>query len=314
MTGTAPETRVGVAGWSYPDWRGRLYPLGGSRQGELATVARLYDCVEINVTFYRYLERAMAERWLGAVAGSPRFLFTTKVPKELTHEKEIEAASLAAGALRLIDGLAPLIEAGRLGAVLLQFPFYFRDEPANRDRIHRLADAFRPLEVAVEVRHPGFFFAPRSSAPSSAESGGSPPLRTLFTGPGSAIEFFERIGVALANIDLPPGRGTVPPTSINTSRLGYVRLHGRNSRSWFDRGAGRDQKYDYLYSPEELMEWAARVRRLSERTERTFVIFNNHFRGQAPANALQFLHLLGQAHPAPPPLLLAAFPELGAEP
>jgi uncharacterized protein YecE (DUF72 family) len=293
--------RIGVAGWSYPDWRGTFYPRGLAPRFELPRVARLLDCAEINVTFYRYPEPRLARGWLEAVEDRPGFLFTSKVPKELTHERWIDPVALASGASRLKEGLAPLWEAGRLAALLLQFPFYFRDSPESRDRIRRLVDALRPVPCVVEVRHRSFFFGPEGDQ-------ASPP--SLATGEGSAIRFLEEIGAGLCNIDMPPGRTTIPPTSINTSRLGYLRLHGRNAKSWFDPKAGRDQKYDYLYSLGELMEWRQGIERLAARTELTIVIANNHFRGQAPANALLLLHLFGRAPPEPPVELLRTFPEV----
>jgi uncharacterized protein YecE (DUF72 family) len=292
---------VGVAGWSYPDWRGVFYPIRG-KGGELARVARLFDCVEINVTFYRPPERRMAEGWLRSVEDRPAFLFTTKVPKELTHEKGMDAAAIRSGAAAVVDGLRPLIDAGRLGAVLLQFPFYFRDSPESRDRIRILAESFHPLPVTVELRSLGFFFGTMKP--------GAPPSRDLETGPGSALAFLEEIGAGIVNIDLPPGPNMVPPTAIRTSPVGYVRLHGRNSTTWFDPKAGRDAKYDYLYSVAEIAEWKDRVLRLGERTARTFVIANNHFRGQAPANAIELLHLLGRTPADIPRELLFAYPEI----
>ncbi len=299
----SPIVAVGVAGWSYPDWRGCFHPRKKDAIPDLARVARLFDVVEINSPFYRLPEPGLAERWLQAVEDRPGFLFTTKVPKELTHERDLAPDRLAELTSGLAASLRPLAEAGRLAAVLLQFPFYFRDEPDLRDRIRRLADAFRPLPVSVEVRHRSFLFGPREST----GPGGDP---ALAVGPGSAIAFLEEIGAGLVNIDIPPGKGTVPPTSINTSDLGYVRLHGRNARSWFDPRAGRDQKYDYLYGLAELAPWKERILRLAERTVRTLVILNNHFRAQAPANAVELLHLLGRTPSEAPAELVAAFPEL----
>jgi uncharacterized protein YecE (DUF72 family) len=288
---------VGVAGWSYPDWRGCFYPGKAIKGGELPRISRTFDCVELNVCFYRYPHPGMAEGWLKAVEDRPDFLFTSKVPRELTHEDSLEAGSLRRGAERLLAGLRPLLEAGRLGAILLQFPFYFRDSEASRERIRRLVEAFRPVPTVVEVRHREFLFQPG-------------PAGELATGRGTLLCFLEELGASLSNIDQPQGRDTIPPTSINTSPLAYVRLHGRNARGWFRKGAGRDEKYDYLYSMAELREWKDRIQRLEKRAKRTVVIFNNHFRAQAPANALELLHLLGRPALDPPAELLGAFPNL----
>jgi hypothetical protein len=155
----------------------------------------------------------------------------------------------------------------------------------------------------VEVRHRSFYFGPLRS--STTEQ--SP----LYTGPGNALHFLEKLGAAFVNIDLPPGAGSVPPTSINTSPLGYVRLHGRNARAWFDPKATRDEKYDYRYGPEELAQWKERILKLAARTGKTFVIANNHFKAQAPANAIELMHLLGRTPAQVPREIIQAFPELG---
>ena len=320
----SPAIAVGVAGWSYPDWRGTFYPVRRDRVPDLARVVRHFDCVEINLPFYRLPEPRMAEGWLRIAETKPGFLFTTKVPKELTHgDLPPDEAAKLAGALK--DSLRPLIEGGRLGAVLLQFPFYFRDGPESRDRIRRLVDDLRPLPASVEVRSLSFFFGPprrtaadekKGRAGGVEEMGGeeAAPPGELATGPGSAIRFLEDLGAGIVNIDVPPSRGSVPPTSINTSPLGYVRLHGRNGRAWFDPRAGRDQKYDYRYSTAELAAWKERILKLGERTARTFVILNNHFRAQAPANAAELLHLLGRAPGPLPAELLHTYPDLRAYP
>jgi uncharacterized protein YecE (DUF72 family) len=315
----AGSIHIGVAGWSYPDWRGTFYPARRDARQDLARVARLFDCVEVNLPFYRMPEPRLAEGWVRLVQDRPGFLFTSKVPKELTHEKGLGAEDLSRIAAGLKEGLRPLAEAGRLAAVLLQFPFYFRDGTESRERIRRLVEELRPLPTSVEVRSPGFFFGPRGDPVAAGglvrdagagEDRGASPGRPLATGPGSAIRFLEEIGAGIVNIDLPRRGATVPPTSINTSATGYVRLHGRNAVAWFDPKAGRDEKYSYLYSLPELIEWKERIVRLGERTARTFVIMNNHFKAQAPANALQLLHLLGRTPEGVPPELLAAYPDL----
>jgi uncharacterized protein YecE (DUF72 family) len=306
---TSTRILVGVAGWSYPDWRGTFYPLRRDPRGDLPLVARTFDCVEINVTFYRLPAPRMAATWLKAVEGRPDFLFTTKVPKELTHEKSLEPDALEAGVTGLKESLRPLIEAGRIGTVLIQFPFYFADSPESRDRIRRLVDALLPLPVSVEVRHLSFFREKGRSGPAEkAGPGGPHPARA----PAGALTFLEEIGAGIVNIDIPEGRATVPPSSLSTSPTGYVRLHGRNSRAWFDPRAGRDEKYNYLYSAAELTAWKDRILALGERTLRTFVIANNHFKAQAPANAVELLHLLGRTPSEVPRELLETYPELAA--
>ncbi|MCX7975217.1 MAG: DUF72 domain-containing protein, partial [Candidatus Aminicenantes bacterium] len=104
---------------------------------------------------------------------------------------------------------------------------------------------------------------------------------------------------------------SLKPTAIVTRPdFAYVRLHGRNYRDWFREEAGRDERYNYLYTKEELEEWVGRIKKLAENTEKIYIITNNHFRGQALANALQLRNLLTGEKLEIPPLLLAKYPFL----
>ena len=100
------------------------------------------------------------------------------------------------------------------------------------------------------------------------------------------------------------------PAPRATSPVGYVRLHGRNTDDWFRDDAGRDARYDYLYTAEELEPLAAVATEIANRTEEVFVVQNNHFRGQALVNALQMKHLVQGGSPPAPPGLVRAFPRL----
>ena len=112
-------------------------------------------------------------------------------------------------------------------------------------------------------------------------------------------------------MDQPAVAGALPePLGRVTSRVGYLRLHGRNRANWFRPDAGRDARYDYLYSSEELAPLADLAQRMSRSAEEVVVIQNNHFRGQAVANAMQLSHRLGRTLPAVPQALAEAFPAL----
>jgi uncharacterized protein YecE (DUF72 family) len=282
----ASAIKIGVAGWSYADWNGVVYsPREARGPGALAVIARLFDCVEINSSFYRYPASSSAEKWLRTVESHPEFCFTAKVTRTLTHEARVDQETIRAGARQLVDGLRPLIDSGRLETLLAQFPPFFRDGPAARARIEAIVEALRPIPTSVEIRHASF-------------------LSTSF------LQFLERLDASFVNVDLPPGRDPFPTTAINTASIAYVRLHGRNSEAWFDRDAGRDAKYNYYYSREELEPWATRIREIAARTHRLYVITNNHFQGQAPANALDLMKLLDRELPPVPPGLLALYPGL----
>jgi uncharacterized protein YecE (DUF72 family) len=115
-----------------------------------------------------------------------------------------------------------------------------------------------------------------------------------------ALDFLRGQELNFCNIDQPKSSTSITGTRLVTGPVGYVRLHGRNAAAWFSKEAGRDQKYDYLYSREELRLWEEAIREME--AEKLFVILNNHFQGKAIANALMLMKALGQDAIPPPPV------------
>ena len=301
---------VGVAGWDYPDWEGVVYPAPTPRRFDrLAYLASFLDAIELNVTFYRQPDAAAARSWALRGAARAEFRFTAKLFRGLTHLEEEDRADRGSGgpggapsagvdsradvgwmsamAERFRSGLAPIFEAGRLGAVLAQFPQRFHDRPENRQHIRLLASLLEGWPLVVEVRHRSWDHE-------------------------DALRFLHGQGVGFCNVDQPAVGATLRPTGHVTSKVAYIRLHGRNAEAWFRREGPAHARYDYLYTDAELRPWAERVERLSERAEEVFVIANNHYRGKGPANALMLKARLGGARVAAPASLAAAYPELGA--
>jgi len=269
---------VGSAGWSYPDWKGRVYPESSPRGfDELAYIASLFPVVEINSSFYRPPSARMAESW---VRRTPEgFRFTAKLWEKFTHGSDPFTGEEVR---QFQEGLAPLLGAGKLSALLLQFPWSFQDSSAARDRIRSVCGAFEGwAPLVVEVRHRSWL---------------------------EAIDFLTALKLSFCNIDQPGSSTSITGTDIVTGPVGYIRLHGRNARAWFSKEAGRDQKYDYLYSEEELRPWAEMARGMSTKCDAVFVITNNHFQGKGVLNAIQLMRLLGVPHPPVPAGLVSGFP------
>ncbi|MEE9292176.1 MAG: DUF72 domain-containing protein, partial [Acidobacteriota bacterium] len=120
----------------------------------------------------------------------------------------------------------------------------------------------------------------------------------------------RRWGVGFCNIDQPSLGATLPPTSHATSSIAYVRLHGRNARNWFRRSAQPFERYDYLYSMEELDPWIRRIEELAGAVEQVVVIANNHYRGKGPANGLMMKSALERRRVKAPSTLVEAYPSL----
>ncbi len=283
MEGAAGSIRVGVAGWDYPDWTGIVYPArSGPAFDRLAYLARFVDVVEINSTFYHPADPRRAASWARRAAEKRGFRFTAKAHRSWTHEDRAPAAVVPP----VLSGLAPLRDAGVLGAILIQFPQSFHRVPASVARLERLLDAGRGWPVAIEVRHASW---------SHDET------RRVLTSRGAG----------LCVVDQPrAGGATLSATAAVTSRVAYLRLHGRNEAAWFREDAGRDARYDYLYDDDELRPLAAMAVAMAGEAAEVFVVQNNHFRGQGLANALMMKHLIGQGRPEAPEELCAAYPAL----
>ncbi len=276
--------RYGPAGWEYDDWSGVVYPRPAPRGFDrLAHLSRFFGTVEVNATFYRPFPAEVAARWCERVRDAPTFRFGAKIHRKFTHERDAYGAAEVAEARAALDRLHA---AGRLGAALLQFPWSFRRGEAEEEWLRGLFRAFAGLPLVLEVRH---------------ASWDDPAVR----------EELAAAGVGIVNVDQPRFRGSRGPGAEVTAAVAYVRVHGRNYHDWFRKGAGRDARYDYLYDAGQLEPWAARIREMaaSTRAPDVYVVTNNHFRGQAPANAAMLEAMVERRRVEVPPELLAAFPE-----
>ncbi|MFP3868156.1 MAG: DUF72 domain-containing protein [Desulfobacteraceae bacterium] len=274
--------RIGPAGWDYPDWQQVVYPPKLKGTDRLVFLSQFFLVVEINVTFYRPLSPEVARRWLEAVADQPDFRFTAKLLQAFTHDRTAAAGHQEAP---VKAGLEPLLQAGRLGVLLAQFPYSFHNTGPNRSYLVRLRERFADYPLAVEVRHRSW--------------------------QGQEVrQFFQDQHLEFCNIDQPQVSYALGATNWVTGNLAYLRLHGRNRRAWFGKLDDPHARYDYLYNHQELAGLAHRARELAAQAPETYLIFNNHPHGQAVANALEMSKLLRPGRLVLPPGLKAAFPHL----
>lgn len=280
--GDRAAVRVGPAGWSYSDWQDLVYP-SGSATKRLERVAALFATIEINSTFYRSPSPASALSWARAVAARPGFRFTAKMVGLFTHEDPRTWTLKGRDDYR--DGLEPLRERGLLGAVLVQFPWFFEASADNRRRLERIRKAFPEHALVVELRHRSWL---------------EPAL----------LEQISSWGYSFCNLDQPLARDSIPLASHVTGPIGYLRVHGRNAEKWFSRHAQVHERYDYLYSEQEIQDLVAVAETLRQRTEELYVIANNHYAGKGPANALEIQSALTGVVPEIPPTLQQAYPRL----
>ena len=282
---TETIVRVGPAGWSYDDWKGIVYPPGMPKNlHPVEFLCEYFDTIEINSSFYYPSSPRNCARWATLANANPLFKFTAKLYKAFTHERETWPDASVIDAVR--RGFDALMAGGKLGAVLIQFPWSFKRMVDNRKWLAAVMDAFNQYPLALEVRHASW------NCPEVCEE-------------------LRRRSVAFCNIDQPIFSNSIKPDDKVTAPVGYVRLHGRNTDNWFREDAGRNDRYDYLYGMDELKEWLVKIENIRAQAEELYAITNNHYRGQAVVNAFELQRELGVGgQKAPPDSLLREYPRL----
>lgn len=262
---------IGTSGFSYEDWKGYFYPERTSKQNMLGYYAAHFNAVEINSTYYTIPSAA-------SFAGMdrktpPGFEFVVKAHQSMTHEKRAVSDSFEA----FLGAVKPILESGKLGCILAQYPWSFRNTPENHSRLREFKERVGETPAVVEFRNAEW-------------------VRD------ETFSLLVELGLGFCCVDEPNLKGLVPPVAIATSRIGYVRFHGRNCAKWWKHDQPHE-RYDYLYSEQELEEWTPRVKRIEQCTDRTYVFFNNHFHGKSAQNAQMFARMLDLKTPgsaAPP--------------
>lgn len=279
-----PRYWLGTAGWSYEDWEGVVYPQPKAKGFHpLVFLARYINIIEVNSTFYRPASLNVSLSWVKRVEGFPDFLFSVKVHQVFSHKRK-EFTQKDVDDFKL--GIEPLRARGRLAALLLQFPWSFANTTENTDYLTQVFHLFSEYPLSLEVRH---------------SSWDTPDF----------YRFLAEQKVCFCNIDQPVIGNSIKPTAVATNPgFSYVRFHGRNYKDWFRENAGRDARYNYLYSRQELEEWVERIESLGRKSDRVFIITNNHYRGQALANALQIKNMVTGEKLDIPRTLLRQYPVL----
>lgn len=287
--------RIGTSGWHYPGgrgtWDGLFYPLPADRPrgfDELAFYAERFDTVEVNSTFYGQPRRTVSLAWARRTPAA--FDFSVKLYQKFTHPATATDPSsiTAADVDTFKGGIEPLAAAGKLGALLAQFPSRFHDTPDARDYLTWLLRTFADYPVAVELRH-----------------------RSWSDARPDTLALLAQTGAAWAEIDEPKFASSIVQTlTPNAAELMYVRLHGRNAAQWWEHDEAED-RYNYLYPAAELTPIADRLRAARAEVRKIYLYLNNHFAAQAVVNATMARQLLDEPLTAPLPAeLVEAYPQL----
>ena len=321
--------RIGTSGWSYPSnpgaWTGIVYPVRagrlwhGRKFDELAWYADRFDTVEVNSSFYRVPDPAVTRGWAERTPAGfefsvklfqklthPRmFLDRITAPPEgakatrarepradrLTHRDALKAAGVSGDDIDTFRrAIEPLAAAGKLGALLAQFPPSFKADPASLDYLQWLLDALRDYRVAVELRH-----------------------HTWSDELATTLSVLNDAQAAWVQIDEPKFKTSIAQNYLpNVTGFYYLRLHGRNAQAWWTHEHAAE-RYDYLYSSEELDPFVEVAEAVKALVKKMYLYTNNHFAGKSVANASMLRARLGQPNEAAyPPAFVERYPEAAA--
>jgi uncharacterized protein YecE (DUF72 family) len=292
---------VGTSSWADPGFVEEWYPQGMPARERLSWYAERFELVELNSSFYAIPDSGTAARW--ARATPPGFTFDVKLHRLLSrHAAPLDSLppelrdgveTTPRGRVRLtpelertvvgmtIDAVAPLEEAGKLGAFLLQLTPAFSPGRHKLDELDELVAGFAPRRLAIELRHRGWVHADRVE---------------------DTFAWMSEHGVAFVCVDAPREEHVpiMPPLDAVTSdELAYLRAHGRDAYGYM-HGKTVAERFGWTYSDEELEEIAGRARRMAEEAAEVHVAFNNNRGADAPTSARRFRELVGQ-DPGPPP-------------
>ena len=271
------DLRIGTSGWNYPagrgTWNGIFYPRPRGRAkgfDELSFYAEHFNTVEVNSTFYGQPRADVCRAWAERTPAG--FEFSVKLYRKFTHPKMVQQEP--ANPFDLDDfkrGIDPLASAGKLGALLAQFPPSFKSDPASLDYLQWLLHAFAGYGVAVELRH----------------SSWSDAL-------GDTLSLLNAYGAALVQIDEPKFRFSIAQNQLpNIQGIYYMRLHGRNAAQWWNHEKAED-RYNYLYSAGEVSEFVETISSAREIVKKAYLYTNNHFSAKSVANAAMIKKQLGE--------------------
>ena len=295
------RVHVGTCSWADRTMIEAWYPPQINTPADrLRYYAARFDTVEADAPFYAIPDRRVVENW--AKRTPPGFVFHVKAfgmmtqhavdertlhPELREYPHEVERGRVKRPAQEMVDlafdlfceSIEPLESAGKLGGVLMQFPPFFTalDDALFEDNLSYIDYARGRLgkrRMLVEFRHPSWVAEHR--------------LR-------ETLAFLSDRDIAYVAVDAPqfPTHTTMPPLVAATSGVGYIRLHGRNRETYFARNVSAADRFDYLYTPDELEEWAPRVRQMAAETDIAYVMFNNCKYDYAPRNAREMAEILG---------------------
>lgn len=258
---------VGTSGFSYDDWKGYFYPERIQKKDMLAYYAANFNTVEVNSTYYAI---PPASTFAAMDAKTPQdFKFVVKAHKDMTHTQIPQPTAFDV----FLTSIKPIQESGKLGCILAQYPWSFKHTSDNIEKIKEFQSRVGEIPAVVEFRNAGWVN-------------------------DDTFQLLRDLKLGFCCVDEPHLKGLVPRVAGVTSDIGYIRFHGRNAKDWWQHEEAY-QRYNYLYSEEELEEWVPKVEYINKCSKTTYLFFNNHYQGKSVQNAQMFSRMLNLTLPKP---------------
>ncbi|QCX34213.1 DUF72 domain-containing protein [Caloramator sp. E03] len=251
---------VGTSGYSYDDWKGEFYPEDINDSNMLEFYSRHFSFTEINSTYYKmpnyFMFKSLNEKT------PDEFKFSVKAYKGFTHDRNLGKDD----AIKFIEALKPIKSSGKLSCIIFQFPYSFHNTSDNAEYIKRVREYFNGEEILCEFRNSNWVKI-------------------------EVMEFLKEHSIGWVCVDEPDIKGLIKPIVAVTSNIGYIRFHGRNAKKWYNHEVAYE-RYDYMYSEKELLEWISKIKFIEKHSCETFVAFNNHFKAKGAKNASMLKRLM----------------------
>ena len=276
----SPQSLVFPSEWQHPDWISAFYGAPVHPGAALEFVSNYFDATELRTTHWEFPRPELMAVWARRVSANPRFRFNPLLHRRFTHERSLDAAEVK----RFREGIRPLATAGRLGVLVMQFPWSFKFTEENKQAFLALRRAFGEFPLVAEFRHASWHYP-------------------------EALGVLVDYKVGYVNPDLPEHiRGTAPSAEL-TSPVGYFRFHGRNRSLWEKEWRLQEPRFveePYLYTTKQLQEWQMRIERVAPYADACYVAFANDADAGSAVNALMLRTLMGEEEVIAPEALVAA--------
>lgn len=291
------KIRVGISSWTEPTLikSGWYPPDANTAEERLRYYASKFDIAEVDSTFYAIPNEKTAHLW---VERTPKdFVFNAKayalltqhpappsrLPKDIREKlgdlkanvyfKDLSPKAKESIWDRFREGMQPLQDAGKLGAIVFQFPKWFLPSPSSYRFVEDLREWLPDFGIAIEFRQAAWLKEERRQR---------------------VLKFLEDHGFTYVVVDEPQGfTSSVPPVVARTAPLAMVRFHGHNRENWEKKGITTAEKFQYLYKPDELKAWMPRIQELEKGAQEVHAVMNNCYSDYAVRNADDLAGLLG---------------------